>query len=101
MFPLKDDIPTQSFPLVTVALIAINVLVYAYEFALGFPGDGSRAAGLRADRAYEALIYEFGLIPCRLRDVCPAALATQVAGAPPPWLTVFSSMFLHGGLFHV
>jgi membrane associated rhomboid family serine protease len=101
VFPLKDDVPTQSFPLITVGLIAINVLVYAYEFALGFPADGSRAATLRAERAYEALVFEFGLIPCRLTDACPPRLATMLAGAPPPWLTVFTSMFLHGGLFHL
>ncbi len=101
MFPLKDDVPTQSFPVVTVSLIVANVLVYLYEFALGFPADASRAAVLAAERAYEAFIYEFGLIPCRLGDVCPTKLLTVLAGGPAPWLTVFSSMFLHGGLFHV
>ncbi len=101
MFPLKDDVPTQSFPLVTIALIVANVLVYLYEFVLGFPAEGSRAAASAAERAYQAFVYEFGLIPCRLGDVCPARFGTALAAAPPPWLTVFTSMFVHGGLFHV
>ncbi|MBI2466261.1 MAG: rhomboid family intramembrane serine protease, partial [Candidatus Rokubacteria bacterium] len=101
MLPLKDDVPTRSFPVITVLLIVINVLVYLYEFALGVPAEPSRAARLAAERAYEAFISEFGLIPCRLGDVCPPRLATALAGAPQPWLTVFTSMFVHGGLFHI
>jgi len=101
VLPLKDDVPTQSFPLVTVAIIVANVVVYLYELALGFPGEASRAAVAAAERAYEAFIYEFGLIPCRIGDVCPSRLSTMLAGAPSPWLTVFTSMFVHGGLFHV
>ncbi len=101
MIPLKDDVPTQSFPLVTVALIAANVLVYLYEFFLWIPGGSSRAAAIAGERAYEGFIFEFGLIPCRLGEVCPAKLATIFAAAPAPWLTVFTSMFVHGGLFHV
>jgi len=101
VLPLKDDVPTRSFPAVTVALIVINALVYLYEFALGVPAEPSRAARLAAERAYAAFISEFGLIPCRLGDVCPPQLATALAGAPQPWLTVFTSMFVHGGLFHI
>jgi membrane associated rhomboid family serine protease len=101
VLPLKDDVPTQSFPLVTVTLIAINLLVYLYEFVLGFPAQPTRAAAAAAERAYEGFVYDFGLLPCRIGGVCPASLQTQLTGAPPPWLTVFTSMFVHGGLFHV
>jgi membrane associated rhomboid family serine protease len=101
VFPLKDDVPTQSFPLVTVTLIAVNVLVYLYEFTLGMAPGGHPAVRAEAERAYQAFIFEFGLIPCRIGDACPARLETLLAGAPAPWLTVFTSMFVHGGLFHV
>jgi membrane associated rhomboid family serine protease len=100
LFPLKDDVPTRSFPLVTVIIIVLNVLVYLYEFMLwppGLPAQETRAAR----RAFEGFVFEFGLVPCRMGDVCPAPLATALAGAPEPWLTVFTSMFLHGGLFHL
>ena len=39
---------------------------------------------------------EFGLIPCRLTGACHTA-----SDSPSPWFTVFSSMFLHGGFFHI
>jgi len=100
MFPLKDDVPTRSFPLITVTLIALNVLVYLYEFTLWPPGLPPREA-LAASRLYEDFVREFGLVPCRVGEVCPASLATRLDGAPWPWLTVFTSMFVHGGLFHV
>jgi rhomboid family protein len=39
---------------------------------------------------------EFGLVPCRLTGVCPTA-----SDLPSPVFTIFTSMFLHGGLFHI
>jgi membrane associated rhomboid family serine protease len=101
VLPLKDDVPTRSVPVVTVAVIAVNVLVYLYEFALGYPFQPTRAAALAAHRAYESFIFEFGFVPCRIGDACPGSVLTAVAGAPPAWLTAFTSMFVHGGLFHV
>ena len=92
MFPLKDDNPSHSTPIVTTGLILANVLVFLYQFSLEV-GDGQGA------RAGEAFIKEFGLVPCRLtgfdRD-CPSGL-----DLPSPVLTIFSSMFMHGGLFHI
>jgi membrane associated rhomboid family serine protease len=98
VFPLKDDVPSRSFPVVTVALIVVNLLVYFYEFALWFDPTGGTARG---GRLYEAFLFEFGLLPCRLADRCPPLLTTTLTGAPAPWLTVLTSMFVHGGLFHV
>jgi membrane associated rhomboid family serine protease len=102
VFPLKDDVPTRSFALVTVSLIVVNLVVYAYEFFLGFPsGPGRESSRMAAERAFEGFVFEFGLLPCRLSDTCPAAILPQLAGAPGPWLTVLTSMFVHAGLFHV
>jgi membrane associated rhomboid family serine protease len=75
---------------VTVTLIALNVLVFVYQWSLAAGPDP------RAARAAEGLIREFGLIPCRLAGSCP----TPAVG-PGPVLTILTSMFLHGGLFHV
>jgi membrane associated rhomboid family serine protease len=102
MLPLKDDVPSRSFPVVTVWLIAMNVIVYAYEFFLSFPADPTLAASRSAAaRAFQGFVLEFGLVPCRLAASCPPKLFTQLAGAPSPWITVFTSMFVHGGLLHV
>jgi membrane associated rhomboid family serine protease len=88
MFPFKDDVPARAAPAVTLALIALNGLVFLYELFLHGGGAGGHAA--------RAFVEEFGLVPCRLAGVCPAAPA-----APSALLTVFTAMFLHGALFHV
>jgi membrane associated rhomboid family serine protease len=88
MFPLKDDLPSHTTPVVTVLLMAINVVVYLYQASLEIDSHAGGAA--------EALVMEFGLIPCRLTGACRMA-----ADLPSPVFTIFSSMFLHGGFFHI
>ena len=88
MFPLKDDLPSHTTPVVTVLLMAINIVVYLYQASLEID---SRAGG-----AAQAFVMEFGLIPCRLTGACRMA-----ADLPSPVFTIFSSMFLHGGFFHI
>jgi membrane associated rhomboid family serine protease len=88
MFPLKDDLPSHTTPVVTVLLMAINIVVYLYQASLEID---SRPGG-----AAEAFVMEFGLIPCRLTGACRMA-----ADLPSPVFTIFSSMFLHGGFFHI
>ena len=90
MFPLKDDVPTLTTPLVTVGFIAVNLFIFLYELSL--QGLGS-AEGARATRD---LVLEFGLVPCRLTSLCGAG-----GSVLPPVLTVVTSMFLHGGLLHL
>jgi hypothetical protein len=80
MFPLKDDIPSRTFPFITVLLIALNILAFLYQISLGV---GSPAAA----RAAQELIQEFGLIPCRLTGAC----TDPVAGLPSPYVTILSS----------
>jgi membrane associated rhomboid family serine protease len=90
MLPLKDDIPTRTVPFVTVGLIAANALAFFYQMSLGLTDDPA------ALRAAQQFVFEFGLIPCRLTGSC------SVAGEfPHPVVTLFTSMFLHGGLFHI
>ena len=88
MLPLKDDVPSQSFPLITVLLIAANVAAFLYQASLeaGTGGTG---------RAATAFVMEFGAVPCRLTGLCVGD------DSPAPVVTVFTSMFLHGGLFHI
>jgi rhomboid family protein len=90
VIPLKDDLPTRSTPVVTVVLMALNVLVFLYQASLEIDGPGGGAA------AGQAFAMEFGLIPCRLTGACHTA-----GDLPSPVFTIFSSMFLHGSFFHI
>jgi membrane associated rhomboid family serine protease len=87
VFPLKDNIPTERFPVVTVALIAINVFVYFFlqEGLLGLP-DGGRAGVWPVD--------DYAAKPCELSGEC-----SDTGPATP--LTAFTSMFMHGSLLHI
>jgi membrane associated rhomboid family serine protease len=87
VIPLRDDVAARTTPLVTVTLIALNAVVFLYQASLGL-GTEHRAA--------EAFVFEFGVIPCRLSGACPAPLEF-----PSPTATIFTSMFMHGGLLHV
>ena len=90
MIPLKDDVPSRSVPVVTIGLIALNVLVFLYQFSLGVDARGPGAG------AAEGFIMEFGLVPCRLTGGC-----LGLEDFPSPVITIFTSMFLHGGITHV
>jgi membrane associated rhomboid family serine protease len=90
VIPLKDDVPSQSTPFVTYGLIALNVLVYLYQFSLSLDARGPGA------EAFESFIMEFGAVPCRITGAC--ATADQF---PHPAATIFTSMFLHANLLHV
>ena len=90
MLPLRDDVQSHTLPFVTVGLIATNVLIFLYQASLGLGADP------RGARAAQAFVAEFGMIPCRLTGAC--ALPEEL---PPVVLTVFTAMFVHGGLFHV
>ena len=85
MIPLNDDNPTRTTPYLTWGLIAACVAVFLWQVSLG-PRDG------------QAAIYGLGMIPGVLfgRVALPEELALI-----PAWLTVFSSMFLHGGWMHL
>jgi rhomboid family protein len=76
--------PTKAFPIITVGLVVVNFLVFFYELAL--PAD-----------QVESFINQFALVPCEYTSQCAI-----VPGTPTPfWLTLFTSMFLHGGWDHI
>ena len=66
MIPLKDNIPTGKFPVITVALIAINIAVFAWQ--LSFSGDNYSSPPLRdlgiTERDQNSI--EYGAIPYRI-----------------------------------
>jgi membrane associated rhomboid family serine protease len=86
MFPISDDNPRRHLtPYVSWTLIGINVVVFLWQFSLGTAGG-------------EEAIYSYGMIPARLFGY--AELPPELA-APAPWMTIFTSMFMHGGWLHL
>lgn len=82
MLPLRDNLPTRRFPVVTVALIAANVLAFVlYQDA----GEG---------RGFFSSLDELAYHPCEVDSTC-----RQIGESWP--LTAFTAMFLHAGWGHL
>ena len=94
MFPLRDENPTELFPFVTVLLIATNVLVW-----LLVQGAGAGEPFLRSLCAYGSIPGEItGSLPAG--TTVPLGDARCAIGGLSGW-TVLTSMFMHGGWFHL
>jgi rhomboid family protein len=133
LIPIRDNIPTARFPILTVLLIVANVIVFGWQ--LHFSGDKASDQQFRelgiSERDQSTL--EYGAIPYRIihpgedcavgvtnrrapsaEVVCqgtrPYSQARQLAAegapfapldAPSWWATLFTSMFMHGGILHI
>jgi membrane associated rhomboid family serine protease len=105
VIPIKDDIPTRRFPVLTVAIIVICCAVY-FIFEHGLWGLGTTGNNR---------VLEYGAIPYEITH--PGKDCAEVAGqiacegqtgvvgtAPnqaPWWVTIFTAMFMHGSLLHL
>jgi len=96
MFPLKDNIPTLRFPAVTVALIALNVIAYF------FWQRGGITLGDPSSEHYICHLYDYAEIPFEVTNPGDQ-VGVEGCAAPtaPTWLTLFTAMFMHGGLLHL
>ncbi len=115
MFPLKDNIPLSRFPIVTVALVAINAIAYLLEIRHGGSFFGGPTDSVAVH--YGAIPYELthpgkhcGLATVfegeRSASFVACQPASRILGASPEpqpatWETVFTSMFLHGSFLHI
>jgi membrane associated rhomboid family serine protease len=84
MIPLKDNIPSRTSPIITIIIIVVNLVIFGY-------------ASLMPLGAERVLIERYALIPREFM----ISLAERTELLPYNVLTIFTSMFLHGGLFHV
>jgi rhomboid family protein len=80
--PLHDDNPTTRTPIVTYFLIGMSVGAFLWQL-----GHNERV-----------IFYTFGMIPAELFGLWRPP---QIYQAPAPWLKILTSMFLHGGWFHL
>lgn len=84
MIPYRDDNPAHRTPWVTGTLIGLCVLGQLWQWSLG--------------REEERLVLQLGLIPAVLTG---HAILDPAIALVPPWMTLVTSMFLHGGLAHL
>jgi len=85
VIPLRDDNPSSIAPIVTIMLVVACVLVFLWELSFGASGG-------------QRIIYALGVVPASLlgQGQLPAQLMLV-----PPWATIFTSMFMHGGWMHL
>jgi membrane associated rhomboid family serine protease len=110
VIPLKDNIRLARVPIVTIALIAANVIVYL----LAIRNGGSIIGGPDSNvlLRYGAIPYEFshwgrhcGFALAGLGETIACAGQAHVVGTapaqPPTWETAFTAMFLHANILHI
>jgi membrane associated rhomboid family serine protease len=96
MFPIRDDNPHFLTPIVTYGLIAANVLAWAL------------LQGFGTEPALSSSVCRLGLIPGEFLELAPAGARFQVGpetfcvlSGERDWYTPLTSMFMHGGWFHL
>src|SRR3954449_1829361 len=88
MLPLRDNVPTRTFPVVTVALIAVNAVVWFWELG---------------GRGVDYHVVKDGFYPCSVQGPCETvALNGQPVTHNLSWLeSTFTSMFMHASWEHI
>jgi membrane associated rhomboid family serine protease len=96
MFPIRDDNPHFLKPLATYGIILANVLVWVL------------LQGLGTEPALSRSVCTLGLIPGELLELVPAGTRFQIGpqsvcvlGSGDAWYSLLTSMFAHGGWFHI
>lgn len=87
MIPLRDLNPSRSTPWVTYTILGANIAVFLYQIQVQVTGG---------PEAYIQLVTRLGLVPAFIMS--PEVWSSMPIPAP---LTVFTSMFVHGDLFHL
>jgi membrane associated rhomboid family serine protease len=83
MIPIRDVNPSRSFPIMTIGLIVINVLIFLFEVSAG--------------RNLEVLFNKFALIPDKYFSLVAKGGFNYIQRFSP----FITSQFLHGGWLHV
>jgi len=88
VLPLRDNVPTRTFPLVTVAIIAVNAVVWFWELG---------------GRGVDYHVVKDGYYPCSLHGPCETIVLNgqRFAHHLSWWEGTFTSMFMHGSWLHI
>jgi membrane associated rhomboid family serine protease len=80
LIPYKDDNPTRTFPFFTIGIIAFNIFIFLCQ--------------VTSPSGTEKVVYAYGAIPHYI-------MTFETTQPIHPILTIFSAMFMHGGIFHL
>ncbi len=83
-FPFKDDNPSTKYPYVTAGIIIVNVIIYLASISGGAYN-------------FKLIVLNYGLIPTELLHMKNLYISPDVN----PFITIFTSMFLHANLAHL
>jgi membrane associated rhomboid family serine protease len=87
VLPIRDNVPTRTFPIVTASLIAANLVVWIWQLS---------------GTSFEVDVIRYGYYPCKIEGPC---LLPSAPGLDPAtlswWESAFTSMFMHGGWDHI
>ena len=113
MIPLHDNVPTRRRPVLTIALIVANLVVFVWSQNASTQLLQSNRGPVPVD-GFTAVTAEYGFVPCELTMRCPLGddavdVGTFRDGTPavvrvhhvPVLLTLLTSMFMHGSWAHV
>src|SRR3954447_7928709 len=98
MLPLRDNIPSSRTAYVTYGLIAANILVYFLW------QRGGLSLGDPSNEHYICQLQDYAAIPREVTHPGTQVLIAEGCPHPPtasPYLTIFTAMFMHGGLLHL
>lgn len=90
MIPFKDENPTRTVPVFVLVIIAANVIVQFYQWSL-------------PPLAQRQWVFAWSVVPAVLTHGVQS-VGSMPAGPPPgypAWVTIFTAMFMHGGLLHL
>jgi membrane associated rhomboid family serine protease len=113
--PLRDDERTRRLPWITIALIALNVLVFLFVQPAGFQGGGLRSSQDRywQVQQQEEFAWRWGAVACEISTGKPLEKAPKGCDLDDPdlpdsfpsgksvTLALFTAMFLHGSIAHL
>jgi rhomboid family protein len=109
VIPLHDNVPTRSRPVVTIALILVNAVVFLITITAPDQLIRTTSGKLFSVDGQSAITAEYGFVPCEVQDECPLGDDRVDFGASAPFVihhvpvavTAVTAMFLHSGWAHI
>jgi membrane associated rhomboid family serine protease len=113
MIPLKDNIPNERFPLITVVLVVINVIAYLISIRHGgsiINGPGTETvlhnAAIPFDFTHPGDYCTLHSVQSNVEELLVVTQQPECKHGPYPgqistWQTAFTAMFLHGNILHI